>query len=312
MNKIERISATLVALQSRKYVTAEYIAAGFGVSLRTVYRDLRILEEAGIPIVSNPGVGYSLAAGYKLPPLMFTAEEAVAFLMAEKALGIQTDSDIHELFRSGMDKVRAVLKAAEKNILEDFDNHIHALGFLGPPPAKPKHILQPLLESIIRKKVIEISYTSGRMETSVRMTEPIGFFCLFQHWYLLAWCRAKNDYRTFRLDRIEHLKPMNEGFTKSHPGLKTILRSLFPENAETLYRVTIKIDKAALQFMGAGKYMYGLSSERASGDSVIQEYTVYSLEYFGKWYLSFADQAEIIEPAELKSTIKDLIKRIKL
>ncbi len=312
MNKIERISAILIKLQSRKYVTAQHIADQFGISLRTVYRDIRVLEEAGIPIVSNMGVGYSLVEGYKLPPLMFSTEEAIAFLMAEKALGMQTDSDMYELFRSGMDKVRAVLKAAEKDILEDFDNHIHALGILGPPPSKPKHILQPLLESIIRKKAVEINYTDSRMETSVRMTEPIGIFCLFQHWYVLAWCRAKNDYRTFRLERIEHLKPADEGFTKSHPGLKPILRSLFPENAENLYRVTIKLDKVALQFMGAGKYLHGLSSERVSGDSVIQEYTVSSLEYFGKWYLSFADQAEIIEPAELKSTIKDLIKKIKL
>lgn len=114
MNRLERISAILVKLQSRPVVTASEIAEQFGVSLRTVYRDIRALEESGIPVGGEAGVGYSLVDGFKLPPLMFNTEEALSFLVAEKLVSHQTDGDTYGLFRSGMDKIRAVLKTAEK------------------------------------------------------------------------------------------------------------------------------------------------------------------------------------------------------
>ena len=110
MNRLERISAILVKLQSRPVVTASEIAEQFGVSLRTVYRDIRALEESGIPVGGEAGVGYSLVDGFKLPPLMFNTEEALSFLVAEKLVSHQTDGDTYGLFRSGMDKIRAVLK----------------------------------------------------------------------------------------------------------------------------------------------------------------------------------------------------------
>lgn len=78
MNLIDRLSAILVQLQSRSQIKAQQIADRFEISLRTIYRDIRALEEAGIPIVGNPDIGYSLVDGYKQPPLMFTQTEAFA------------------------------------------------------------------------------------------------------------------------------------------------------------------------------------------------------------------------------------------
>ena len=82
MNRLDRISAMLVQLQSRTVVRAADMAERFGVSLRTIYRDMRTLSEAGVPVCGDAGVGYSLIEGYRLPPLMFTREEAISFLMA--------------------------------------------------------------------------------------------------------------------------------------------------------------------------------------------------------------------------------------
>lgn len=84
MNRLDRISALLVQLQSRPVVRASEMAQRFGVSLRTIYRDMHTLTEAGVPICGDSGIGYSLVDGYKLPSLMFTKEEAMAFLTAEK------------------------------------------------------------------------------------------------------------------------------------------------------------------------------------------------------------------------------------
>ncbi len=79
MNRIDRVTAILIQLQSKKIVRAQEIAERFSISLRTVYRDIKTLEEAGIPIAGEAGVGYSIMEGYRLPQVMFTKEEAIAF-----------------------------------------------------------------------------------------------------------------------------------------------------------------------------------------------------------------------------------------
>jgi predicted DNA-binding transcriptional regulator YafY len=91
MNRIDRLSAILIQLQSRPLTKSQQIADRFGISPRTVYRDIRALLDAGIPIIGSPGIGYSLVQGFKLPPLMFTQAEAIAFLTAEKLVNELTD-----------------------------------------------------------------------------------------------------------------------------------------------------------------------------------------------------------------------------
>src|SRR6201995_1545562 len=116
MNRIDRGSAILIQLQSRRVVKASDIADRFGISLRTVYRDIKTLEEAGVPIIGEAGVGYSIVDGYRLPPVMFTREEATAFLTAEKFVEKLTDTSTASHYQSAMYKVRAVIKTSEKDL----------------------------------------------------------------------------------------------------------------------------------------------------------------------------------------------------
>src|SRR6202000_824742 len=127
MNRIDRISAILIQLQSRRVVKAGDIAERFNISLRTVERDVKTLEEAGIPLIGEAGIGYSIMDGYRLPPVMFTKEEATAFLTAEKFMDKLTDASTGTNYKSAMYKVRAVLKAADKDFLEQLDNSIEVL-----------------------------------------------------------------------------------------------------------------------------------------------------------------------------------------
>src|SRR6516164_3681729 len=124
MNRIDRITAILIQLQSKKIVRAQEIADRFKISLRTVYRDIKTLEEAGVPIIGESGIGYSIMEGYRLPPVMFTREEATAFLTAEKLTEKFTDAITRSSYQSAMFKVRAVLRSSEKTALEAMEQNI--------------------------------------------------------------------------------------------------------------------------------------------------------------------------------------------
>ena len=115
MNRIDRLTAIVTQLQSKRLTKAGEIAKRFSISLRTVYRDMRALDEAGIPIIGEAGQGYSLVEGYRLPPVMFTQEEAQSFLVAEKIFEKVTDKGSSEHFHSAMLKIKAVLKTTEKD-----------------------------------------------------------------------------------------------------------------------------------------------------------------------------------------------------
>ncbi len=127
MNRIDRLSAIIIQLQSRRTVRARDIADRYNISLRTVYRDISSLEEAGIPIIGEAGIGYSLQEGYRLPPVMFTREEATALITAEKLVAQLTDSTNAGLFSNAPDKIRSVLETSDKDYLNHMEGKIEVV-----------------------------------------------------------------------------------------------------------------------------------------------------------------------------------------
>src|SRR6266487_605871 len=124
MNRIDRLAAILIQLQSRRLVKAQDIAEKFSISLRTVYRDIPALDEAGVPVIGEAGKGYKLMEGYKLPPVMFNQDEASALLTAAKLVQSKTDESTSGHYISALDKIKAVLRMTEKDHIEEIDGHI--------------------------------------------------------------------------------------------------------------------------------------------------------------------------------------------
>ena len=124
MNRIDRLTAILIQLQTKQVVTAQEIANRFEISLRTVYRDVRALEEAGVPIGAEAGKGYFLSEGFHLPPVMFTPEEANALMLGSKLIEGQTDNSIKHHFYEAMLKIKSVLKNAEKEGLQALEEKL--------------------------------------------------------------------------------------------------------------------------------------------------------------------------------------------
>jgi predicted DNA-binding transcriptional regulator YafY len=309
MNRIDRISAILIQLQSKKVVKAQDIGDRFSISLRTVYRDIRTLEEAGVPVIGEAGVGYSLMEGYRLPPVMLTREEATSFITAEKFIEKLTDSYTEENYKSALYKIKSVLRSSEKEYLETISDNIEVLKSTLVPKTSTNANLQFILNGISEKNVMLMDYFANHsQETTQRQVEPIGIFYMAGNWYLIAFCRLRNDYRNFRVDRIRKISKGPGNYNKIHPKLKDFLNKITRE--EPLIKVIIETDKEQLRHFGDQKYYNGFVSQQIKDDKVEMTFLTSSLEGFARWYLMYGDNARIITPQELKTRVKKIMNAI--
>lgn len=306
MNRLDRLTAILIQLQSKRVVKAQDIAERFSISLRTVYRDIRTLEGAGVPILGEAGVGYSLMDGYRLPPIMFTLEEATAFLTAEKLMEKLTDDTTEEWYKSAMYKIRAVLRSTEKDSLDTIDENIQVIDNRYIPKDKVKpNALQPILKSISEKNILSIDYFANySQEKTKRNIEPVGIFYLGGYWHLIAHCNLRKDYRNFRVDRISRITQTNQSFEKQHPSLKTYLQQISKE--KELHNVVIRFDKKILKYFGDQKYYNGFVSQKEVNDQIEMSFLTESLEGFARWFIMFGDFAEIVRPDSLIKRVKQI------
>ncbi|MFV0469614.1 MAG: helix-turn-helix transcriptional regulator [Dysgonomonas sp.] len=309
MNRLDRISALLVQLQSRPIVKSSEMAERFGVSLRTIYRDMNTLSEAGVPVCGNSGIGYSLVEGYRLPSLMFTKEEAMAFLTAEKIIEQLTDTQNSNYFRLGMDKIRAALRAVDKKYLYDMDDSIAVYKSRKMRESLP-NLLHTLLSSINDKLIVEIDYTNADENKSKRALEAVGITYSHPSWYLSAWCHLRNEYRMFRLDRISNIRTTSNKHTKVHPPLASLLGE---DDPQCLTEVVLQTNKEVARYHADRCYFMGLTKEKELANGLIEQtYMTYSLEALARWVLANADTTAVVSPVEVKNIIKQIIKKLDL
>ena len=305
-NRFDRIVAILIQLQSRKIVKAKDLADRFGVTLRTIYRDIKTLDSAGVPIIGEAGSGYSIMDGYRLPPVMFTPEEAGSFVAAEKLMGKFTDQLMSSHFTKAMFKIKSVLRSDEKNMMANLEQQIDITGSPYGFNKKLPQALQHVTESMVTQRQLLLQYKSVSNETPLqRKIEVIGIFHENQFWYIYAWCHLRNDYRQFRIDRITNLTITEVPFTKKHPALRE-LRNKDIKTVTT--RVRIKVKKSVMPYLHFGRDYHGFLSEKNSSDMVKMAFDSPDVEMsFARWYIMFADYAHILEPESLKLSVRRIL-----
>lgn len=308
MNRIDRLNAILITLQSRRVVRAEDLAVKFEVSLRTIYRDIRALEEGGVPICAEAGIGYYIMKGYHLPPVMFTKDEARSLLMAGKILEKNSDKGVSEHFQGALTKVRAVLNDEIKEELEDLEEHIVVNPFGYQQPTLSENPVLLLLKSALSSQnTIKFDYyanTTG--EYTQREVAPLGLVFYGERWHLIAYCMLRNDYRDFRTDRMSKVLVGTERYKYSdHPSLKTYLDTLI--QGTELYKVVIRVDLSVYKYMTNSKHMMGFVTETKLEDCYEMEYATPSIGYFARWLLMLDNRVSVVEPDSLQSKLKELV-----
>ena len=223
--RISRLTAILTQLQTKKILTSTSLAEKFDVSVRTIYRDIRALEHAGVPIITEDGKGYSLMDGYRIPPVMFTENEANALITAEQLVLKNRDSSLIKEYTEAINKIKSVLLYTTKEKVELLANRIAVSPAI--PNTNTSDSLTLIQNALTAFKVLNITYQSEHKdERTERKIEPFAFYYNLQEsWTLIAYCRLRKDFRMFRLGRILKIEPLDLNFTPHKLTLKEYLDS---------------------------------------------------------------------------------------
>ncbi len=208
--RLARLTAILTQLQAGRIITAREIAEKHKVSIRTVYRDIRTLEKSGIPIFTEEGKGYSLMEGYKLPPVMFTEEEANALITAGQIIARNKDKSLADQYKNAIEKIKAVLKFSQKDKSDLLSSRMDIRTNNNIP--KTSNFLIQLQTAITNYQLVRIDYLSLQNKSSTRKIEPFALIHTQDNWVLISYCRLRKDFRAFRLDRMQSIAPQTEHF----------------------------------------------------------------------------------------------------
>lgn len=225
IKRVSRLTAIVTQLQTKRLVTATQLSEKFGVTIRTIYRDIKALEQAGVPILTEEGKGYLLMEGYRIPPVMFTESEANALITAEQLVLKNRDSSLIKEYSEAISKIKAVLLYSTKEKADLLSKRIAVSPAI--PNTSTSNSLTLIQNALTTFKVLNITYHSEEKdEKTTRHIEPFAlYYNLQESWTLIAYCRLRKDYRMFRLSRILKIEPLDLSFTPHKLTLKEYLDS---------------------------------------------------------------------------------------
>lgn len=211
LKRLSRLTAIVTHLQTKSLITASELAARFNTGTRTIYRDVKALHDAGVPVVTEDGKGYSIVEGYRIPPVMFTEAEANALITAEQLISKNKDTSFVKEYTNAISKIKSVLKGTTKEKTQLLAKRI--IFRQNPTNEKTSDYLTQVQSALTDFRIILLNYHSPETNaTTIRRVEPFALYNTRENWLLIARCRLRDDYRTFRLDRINHLSVLEERF----------------------------------------------------------------------------------------------------
>jgi predicted DNA-binding transcriptional regulator YafY len=201
MRRADRLFQLIQLLRRRNVATAAWLATELEVSERTIYRDIRDLSLSGVPIEGEAGVGYILRRGFDLPPLMFTETEIEAMVLGARVVTSWGDAGLARAAAEALARVEAVLPDRLRARLTN--TPLFAPGFH--IPQEVASALTAIRSAIDERRKVHMTYTAAAGEPTERTVRPLGLFFWGSSWSFTGWCELRDDFRNFRLDRIDRM-----------------------------------------------------------------------------------------------------------
>ncbi|WP_127530414.1 helix-turn-helix transcriptional regulator [Paenibacillus kobensis] len=294
--KIDRLYAITVYLLNHGKASASELARRFEVSSRTIQRDIDSLCRAGIPVVALTGAagGYEIMDTFGMRQHAATQEDYSHILTALQGLATATNDP---KVNATLDKLASVSKAGDSTMILDFS--VVREG--------DEKMLQLLQSAVHSKRAVQFTYTNANAMTLTHTVEPIAVLYRWYAWYLLAYSTVKNDYRTYKLVRMNDLLPTDITFTREHESAEAILRAADETDTRIYMNVTIRCKAEAKA--RAIEYLRGTITEELDNGDVLMTLNVVENEHF--WYgtmLALGDSVEILTPEKLRIRVLESAK----
>lgn len=307
MNKTDRMLAILLRLQRERTVRAEDLAETFETSVRTIYRDMQALSEAGVPLLGTPGAGYSLIEGYFLPPVMLTEDEALAALIGADL----TNRYFAGKVRKGSETFREKLEHILPPDLREEVGELRETARLAPDHSAEQdeaelERAELLREAVMQKRKVEFVYTKAGEETSVsgpelrRTADPYGLALVSGVWMLIAHCDRHREIRHFRVSRIGGLKLTPERFRLPDDFRLSDYRG---KDDRTLQAI-VRADRSAAERAKELRSYY-LERIEAAGEEYLLHFRMRKIKDLLPLLLGLGASAEVVEPEELRALIRN-------
>ena len=306
LNRTERLFALILLLQNRPSLTSRQLAEHFGVSRRTIFRDLRALSESGVPLTYAEGGGYEILEGYQLPPLMLSAREAATLLVGTEFMKLQSDASLRKDADEVGLKIRSVLprevqeyidRLNERTVLDPYWLHAEAQE----DEAHEGRWYQ-LSEAAARQRAVLMEYyVPSRDEVTKRKIDPLGLVYFTDHWNVIAFDHLREDIRNFRLDRMRTLHVLTERFEP--PGgfdLNTHLQQ--QGEGQRAHEIRLWFDAQVYPTARRG-IPAPIEAEQETSDGTRVTFYFENLSYVARWLLRFGTQAQVEAPKQLQTLV---------
>jgi predicted DNA-binding transcriptional regulator YafY len=301
-----RLITLIMLLQRRSNQKAAALAEKLGVSVRTLHRYFGMLDEMGIPIYSERGPhgGFSLVRGYKLPPLVFTSEEAVAIYLGTSLVGQIWGQLYQEPAQGAMAKLDNVLPDAQRGEIAWARRSLVVTNMHRADPSA----LSPLLEKLRRAArlhcQVEMQYQSSSAQTvSQRWVDPYALVHRSGWWYLVAFCHLRRALRTFRVDRIRALAMGSQTFQKPEDfDVQAYLDGAFKVQPVVQARLRFAPQAAHIPLNTLTGWEF---AEENPDGSVEVTLTAPDLNWMASLVMSFATWVTVLDPPELRDLVRD-------
>lgn len=304
-----RILAVLELLQAHRRISGSELARRLKVNVRTVRRYITILEDIGIPIMAEQGRdgGYTLVSGFKLPPMMFTDEEAIALsigLLAARELGV---AETVPAVDSAQAKLERVMPEPIRRRLHDINATVE-LDFSTPWPSASNETLGELTIAAHARQRVHLQYASPSGEESRRDFDPYGLSYRKGRWYAVGMCHLRQDMRTFRLDRVQDIVRLDHFFERpdGFDVVDYLARSFVTIPRAHPVEILLLTDLATAQAERIGS----MELLEPCDEGVMLRTTTDSLEYCARHLACLPFDFEIRNPPELVAAVTNLIDRL--
>jgi predicted DNA-binding transcriptional regulator YafY len=208
MRRADRLFQIVQHLRGGRLVTAKRLGERLEVSERTIYRDIADLQSTGVPVDGEAGVGYILREGFDLPPLMFTREEIVALVAGARMVRSMGGASMAKAAIEALIKIESVLPPSLQTQLKSVEIHVPDRQM----PERDKNMIDLAQAAVEARKVLELDYADVEGKASRRNVRPLGLWYWGKVWTLVGWCELRDDFRVFRIDRIQAAGPTGTVF----------------------------------------------------------------------------------------------------